>query len=51
MKVEEKRKLYKCGKKYKELKDVPTWPEYFEEKKEKLLRACKWSSGDRKKIV
>lgn len=28
MSLEEKRKQYKCGEKYKTLSDVPTWPEY-----------------------
>ncbi|KAK3092870.1 hypothetical protein FSP39_008095 [Pinctada imbricata] len=39
MTKEEKRKLYKCGRNFKDLNDVPTWPEYFEKKKDKLLKA------------
>jgi hypothetical protein len=36
---EEKRKLYKCGKKFKQLEDVPTWSEFYSENKDRLKKA------------
>ncbi|KAL3872956.1 hypothetical protein ACJMK2_036125 [Sinanodonta woodiana] len=38
MSLEEKRKLYKCSKKYKILKDILTWDEYYHKYKADLLK-------------
>ena len=38
MKLVDKRKIYKCGNKYKTLEDVSTWEKYFQADKESLLR-------------
>lgn len=35
MSKEEKRKLYKCGSKFTTPEDLPTWPEYLMEYREK----------------
>ncbi|XP_048732445.2 ADP-ribose glycohydrolase MACROD2-like [Ostrea edulis] len=35
----DKRKLYKCGKKFKQLDDVPTWSEFYSEHKDRLKKA------------
>ncbi|XP_062576172.1 ADP-ribose glycohydrolase MACROD2-like isoform X1 [Saccostrea cucullata] len=40
MKKEEKRKLYKCGKKFKQLNDIPTWPDFYNEHKERMKKAA-----------
>lgn len=39
MSLEEKRKLYKCGKKLKLLDDVPNWPDFYQENKNRLKKA------------
>lgn len=39
MSLEEKRKLYKCGKKLKLLDDVPNWPDFYQQNKNRLKKA------------
>ncbi|XP_052701881.1 ADP-ribose glycohydrolase MACROD2-like [Crassostrea angulata] len=39
MPLEEKRKLYKCGKKLKLLDDVPTWPDFYQQNENRLKKA------------
>lgn len=41
MPLEEKRKLYKCGKKLKLLDDVPTWPDFYQQNENRLKKAGK----------
>lgn len=44
MPLEEKRKLYKCGKKLKLLDDVPTWPDFYQQNENRLKKAGKKAS-------
>ena len=39
MTKEEKRKLYKCGKKFKQLEDIATWQHFYQENKKSLKKA------------
>nr|XP_022332441.1 O-acetyl-ADP-ribose deacetylase MACROD2-like isoform X2 [Crassostrea virginica] len=39
MTKEEKRKLYKCGKKFKQLEDIATWQHFYQENKKRLKKS------------
>ena len=44
--LEDKRKLYKCGKSFVQINELPVWPEYFLERKLKKPKKAEFEPND-----